>query len=129
MDSFEVLLEGFPEWPISDDDLGSGRFEGEKVTDIFLHSDPSDEEEDRFREIEKEGLLSRREDRMIDSEGDDDDFLFWIVIFLEVELHRSARDDDMRSMVVDKVEGFMDIFLSDKGNAERDILRELRMKC
>ena len=57
MDVFEVLLEGFSEWPISDDDLGSGGFEGEKVTDIFLHSDSSHEEEDRLREIEKEGFL------------------------------------------------------------------------
>jgi hypothetical protein len=50
---WKSLRKRFSEWTITDDDLGSWRLHGEKVPDVLLYGNASDEEEYRMCEILK----------------------------------------------------------------------------
>ena len=73
--SFSKLLE---EWTISYHNLRTSCFESEKITDILLDSDTSDEKEYRRFQVTKEFFRSRVKNCMVDSKWEDTYFILCI---------------------------------------------------
>lgn len=123
--SFSKILE---EWTISYYHFRAICFEREKITDILLDSDTSDEKEYRRFQFAKEFFRSGVKQCMIDSEWEDTYFILCISMVQEIVLHIFVRYEYACWTIVDILQGFMYPFFLNEWDTKVYILRYFRMK-